>query len=184
MRATAVTPWLVLAACSTNGVSGAGSAIVDTISASVTTSDGNGDTDSSAVIAMASVSTLCADAAATPPINREGENFITIELADITDGVSTTPTQPGTFTVYPDTGSQPPLSATVNVGAYDDTCSLVDSGMGQSGSVTLTSINGNVFVGSYDVTLNTGDHLTGTFDPEACPALQQAANSTTGTACD
>jgi hypothetical protein len=55
--------------------------------------------------------------------------------------------------------------------------------MGQSGSVTLTKATGGVFAGSYDVVLNTGDRITGMFDPAACPALQAAASSTDDHTC-
>ncbi|MBL0220091.1 MAG: hypothetical protein IPQ07_40265 [Myxococcales bacterium] len=40
-----------------------------------------------------------------------------------------------------------------------------------SGTVTLTTVKGNVFAGTYDVLLNSGDHVTGVFEPGACPAL-------------
>jgi hypothetical protein len=48
-----------------------------------------------------------------------------------------------------------------------------------SGSVMVTAVAGDVFAGSFDVTLDTGEHLTGTFNPTACPSL----NSVTPMPC-
>jgi hypothetical protein len=146
----------------------------DTISASVTMSDGNGGTSSYAWIVLASTSGLCADAGASPPIDRKQQKFTTIALRDVAGATSTTPAAPGTYTIYPNTGSEPPKSASLSTGQLDATCQPIDasSASGESGTVTLTSLSGGVFAGSFDVTLNTGDHITGTFQPKACPQLQ------------
>lgn len=151
----------------------------DTISTTVTTSDGGGDTSSNARIVLASTSNLCSDASASPPIDRKGQHFVTIELRDVNGATKTAPTAPGTYTIYPDTGSEPPKSASLTVGVLDDTCQPIDeqSGSGQSGTVTLTSVSGGVYTGSYDVVLNTGGHITGTFQPTACPQLANVATS-------
>jgi hypothetical protein len=153
---------------------GGGFEITDMISATVTTSDG-GDSSSTARIVMASTPDLCSDAGAA--IDRKGEHYITIGLSDVAAGVRTAPTAPGTYTIYPNTGSEPAKSASFEVGAFDNTCQLVDedSGSGQSGTVTLTSVTGGVYAGSYDVVLNTGGHVTGSFAPTACPQLATAA---------
>lgn len=149
----------------------------DMISATVTTSDGDGDTSSVARIVLANTSNLCADAGASPPIDRKGQQFIAIELRDVSGAVRTAPAAPGVYTIYPDTGSEPAKSASFTVGVFDDTCQLVDdkSSSGQSGTVTLTSVTAGVYAGSYDVELKTGDRVTGTFAPTACPQLANAA---------
>lgn len=154
---------------------GGGFEITDMISATVTTSDGPGDSSSTARIVMASTPDLCSDAGAA--IDRKGEHYITIGLSDVAAGVRTAPTAPGTYTIYPNTGSEPAKSASFDVGAFDNSCQLVDedSGSGQSGTVTLTSVTGGVYAGSYDVVLNTGGHVTGSFAPTACPQLATAA---------
>ena len=148
----------------------------DMISATVTTSDGTGDSSSVARIVMGSTGGLCADAGAA--IDRKGEHFIVLELSDVTGAMRTAPTAPGTYTIYPNTGSEPAKSASFTIGALDNTCQSVaaDAGSGQSGSVTLTAVAGGAYSGSFDVTLNTGDHVTGSFAPSACPQLATATS--------
>jgi hypothetical protein len=153
--------------------------VADMISATVTTNDGGGDTSSSARIVLASTSNLCGDATASPVIDRQHQRFVTIELRDVSGATKTAPTAPGTYTIYPNTGSEPPRSAYLTVGELDGTCQLIDqeSGSAQSGTVTLTSVTGGVFAGSYDVVLNTGDRITGSFAPRACPQLATVTNA-------
>jgi hypothetical protein len=112
----------------------------DTVSAMITTSDGAGGTSSSAYIVLASTSDVCADAGASPPIIRKGARYITIELRDVAGATSTTPAAPGSYTIYPDTGSEPPHSASLAAVGYDATCQPDDvyAAKAQSGTVTLT----------------------------------------------
>lgn len=176
---------LCLVGCTSNGGSVSGQTpggsfeIADMISATVTTSDGAGDSASVARIVMGSTANLCSDAGAA--IDRKGEHYITIELSDVAGSVRSAPTAAGTYTIYPDTGSEPAKSASFTIIALDQTCQAIDadSGAGQSGSVTLTSATGGVFAGSFDVTLNTGDHVTGSFAPSACPQLATATDQRT-----
>lgn len=174
-----------LAACSSSSggaVSGTppggGFDLADSISASVMTSDGAGGSASSARIVLASTSGLCSDASASPPVDRKLQRFIRIELSDVNGATSTTPAAPGTYTIYPNTGSVPPKEALLDTGGFDDTCQPVDDddATAQSGSVTLTAITGGAFSGTFDVTLNTGGHLTGSFDPEPCAQLSAATD--------
>lgn len=175
---------LFASACTSSGATGdlpgGGFDIEDTISASVTI-----DEDSAARIVIGSTTGLCGDAGANPPIDRAGQQYIVIELADVASGMTTTPTAPGTYTIYPNTGSRPAKSASFVTSRFDAACESVDDAdaSGQSGTVTLSSVSGDVFAGSYDVALNTGDHVTGQFSPKACPALRTAAASTDAHAC-
>lgn len=158
--------------------------LADTISATVSISE-SGDTTSSAQILLASTSNLCSDASASPPIDRKGQRFILIDLRDVSGGTKTAPAAPGTYTIYPDTGTEPPKAASLTTGGYDGSCQSVDAAaaQAQSGTVTLTSVTSGVFAGSFDVTLNTGGHLTGSFDPNPCPQLATAAASTDQHSC-
>lgn len=158
--------------------------LADTISASVTYSDG-GDASSEARIVLGSTSNLCSDASASPPIDRKLQRFISIGLRDVNGATKTAPSAPGTYTIYPDTGSEPARSASLVTGGYDGTCQSLDdaAAQAQSGTVTLTAITGGVFSGSFDVTLNTGGHITGTFDPSPCPQLATAITSTDQHSC-
>jgi len=72
------------------------------------------------------------------------------------------------------------LRAVVIVRSYDAECGLGSNGLASasSGTVKLTAINSDTFSGSFDVMLNSGDHVTGDFDPQPCPALSGSAAST------
>lgn len=185
MRVLACALVTFTAACSSSsggsvsgGTPGGGFDLADSISASVTTSDGAGGTSSSARIVLGSTSGLCGDASASPPVDRKNQRFIAIGLSDVTGGTSTTPTAPGTYTIYPNTGSVPPKEALLDTGGLDGTCQPIDedAATAQSGTVTLTTISNGAFSGTFDVTLNTGGHLTGSFDPEPCAPLAAAAD--------
>lgn len=181
----------LLAACASDSANvsgnlpGGGVTVADTISATVTTDDGTGGTSSYAQIVIGSTSGLCSDAGAAPPIDRKGAREIVIELRDITGSQSTAPAAAGAYTIYPNTGSEPPKSASLSTVGFDNTCQTVDAqtASAQSGTVTLTAASGGVYKGTFDVTLNTGDHITGSFDPTACPALQTAAANTDSHGC-
>ena len=156
------------------------------MSAAVTISDGAGGSSGEGLIVMSSTSSVCGDAGATPPVERKSSRTVTITLLDVTGGNTAAPTAPGTYTIYSNSGSQPPKEALFDVVGLDATCQQVDAdaAQGQSGSVTLTSVSGGVFTGSYDVVLNTGDHVTGSFAPTACPALQQVTAATQQPSCN
>jgi hypothetical protein len=156
----------------------------DQISAAVTMTEG-GDTLGEARIVIASTAHLCGDASAQPPIDRKGQHWITISLRDVNGAMKSVPTAPGTYTIYPNTGSEPAKSASFESGAFSDSCAEDDaaSAMGQSGTVTLTSVAGGVFAGTFDVGLNTGGRAMGSFQPAACPQLAGQATATETHAC-
>jgi hypothetical protein len=53
-----------------------------------------------------------------------------------------------------------------------------------SGTVTLTKVSGNTFAGSFDALLDSEDHITGSFSPDECPAIQSAIdNSGSAASC-
>ena len=160
-------------------------AIVDAVSASVTFTDAQtGTTSSQAAIILTSTPNACQDLAGN--IERMNEQLFVLGVATITGTTVAAPTATGAYTVF-DTNSgtaPPPMAALVNAIATDTTCmSTANSANGTSGTVTLTTINGNTFDGKFDVTLDSGDHITGSFSPEACPGLQQALNSTATPTC-
>jgi hypothetical protein len=80
--------------------------------------------------------------------------------------VGTLPTV-GTYVVNGQSGN-------VAFGELNASASCDVSGtMAQSGTVTLTTASDGVYAGSFDIVFGTGDHVTGTFAPAACPALTQ-----------
>ncbi len=157
----------------------------DTISAVVTIPDGAGGSTSSAWIVLGSTSGLCADESASPPIARKNEKTVTIQLTDVNGAARTAPTVAGPYTIYPDSGSEPAHSASLTTATLDASCQPIDAdaAQGQSGTVTLTSVSGNVFKGTYDVVLNTGAHITGSFSPTACQQLANAVTSNDTPTC-
>ena len=160
-------------------------AVADAISASVTFSDGMGGSSSQAAIFLTSTPNACADF--TNNIQRKSEQAFVIGVATISGTTVASPTATGAYTVFDvNSGNPPPaMAALVNAVATDATCmsDTANSANGTSGTVTLTTINGNTFDGKFDITMDSGDHVTGSFSPEACPALQQALNSTTTPTC-
>jgi hypothetical protein len=158
---------------STGPLPGGGWEVASSIGGNVSIED-----DSALRIVIGSTSNLCTDMRANPPIDRQGESFIEIDLADVGGANTTAPTAAGTYTIYPNTGSRPPKSAGFVTGRFDSECMLDDDAdaSGQSGSVVLTAI-GAKYTGTYDVVLNTGDHAMGSFDAAACTEVQAAATN-------
>ena len=148
---------------------GGGLQVADQISTVVTM-----DTDSDARILLTNTTNLCQDVSAS--IDRKSEHYIMLVLHDVGASAKTAPTAPGTYTIYPNTGSEPAKSVVMTAGGYDASClpNDAETAQGQSGSVALTTVSGNVFAGTYDIVLNTGGHITGSFQPQACPGAATA----------
>jgi hypothetical protein len=122
------------------------------------------------VVVMGSSHTLCTDFGAL--VTHPNEQFIIISLADVSGMSYSPPTEPGTFMVRYDT-TVPPQLAYFQVLVHDAMCNdiLMPTALGAGGTVVLTGVDGDRLAGHYDVTLGSGDHVTGSFDPEPCPAL-------------
>lgn len=175
---------VMLVACDGGGSGGSvdgnihGSAfsIQDAVSASVAF-----DTVHGAVIAMSSTSGLCKDIAANAV--HPNQKVVVITLFDVNGTTLNTPTAPGSYTIFQDSGTPPSKAASWFASVNDATCNEIDASgaTATTGTVTLSGISGNAFSGSYDVVLDSGDHVTGSFDPEACPDLQKAFDSPTAT---
>lgn len=105
-------------------------------------------------------------------ITRPSEKVITIEVFD-SNGSQKPPSAPGSYTVV-DVFMGTPVAKTAYwyMNASDSVCkySAPDSAMAESGSVTLTVVDGDRFSGTFDVTLDTGERVMGSFDPQPCPA--------------
>ncbi len=137
-----------------------------------------------AVIEMTSTGNTCAETQ-DPPIRHPDETAVVIELEDINGTTFNTPTVPGTYSIYQGTGTAPPKSASLQVKSVDSNCADIPTmeAKATTGTVTLASVSGNAFSGSFDVVLDSGDHITGSFEPEECPAIQTAINSTMTPVC-
>lgn len=159
-------------------VGGKSFAVTDAISASVPFTLSNGETAYEALIIMANSKTLCADATAN--VLRQSEDIVVIEVTDVNGATFTTPTIPETYSIY-QTGNPPPHAGVFSTRAIDATCTDIKASTSQAanGTVTLSSISGNQFSGTFDVALATGDHVTGSFNPEECPGLAKAMGQVT-----
>lgn len=149
--------------------------VADAISATVVQGFGT-----AGFIVMSNSTDLCA-----PPDTRivhPGEQFFQIDLVDDKAPTGVAPTAPGIYTAFkqggqepPPTG-QPPVSkgATLFTGILDAQCAGDANAQAAavSGSVTLTAVGGGVYAGTFDVTLDSGDHITGSFNPTMCDQLQ------------
>ena len=109
---------------------------------------------------------LCADAATNTL--RANQTTVDILLANNTGTALLVPSMTGTYGV----GAMP-LRAVVFVQTLDSQCQVASSSMASAtnGTVELTAVSGDVFAGTFDVMLDSQDHITGSFEPEACPSL-------------
>jgi len=185
MMSAAYTALLVcLVACSSSGSSASidgtvrGSPIVtSTIASTIVTS-----TSSSEAFIVMSSATSCADPSAI--VQHPGEQTVLFILTDNTASTSQAPTSPGVYTVSA-SDTPPAKAAQVEVNVLDATC-VNDADLGAvatGGAVTLTSVNGGAFAGTFDVTLETGEHVSGSFDSDACSTLADELRSTTTPPC-
>src|SRR4051812_2085085 len=71
----------------------------------------------------------------------------------------------------------------VSLQTLDDNCMSQPIVAGTDGTVTVTSADDLAFQGSGDVTFNTGDHVTFTFNSTPCYSLGFALNSATTPTC-
>lgn len=169
----------VLAACGGNDagsvsgtVHGAAISIGDSISAAVMI----GTNQHAAAIAMTSTADACAEV--TNRVTHPSEKVVIITVADYANLTLTTPTAPGTYSIYQG-GSAPPKAATLQVKVSDLNCADVPGmdAKATSGTVTLSTVSGNEFAGSFDVVLDSTDHIKGSFHPMECPQIQSAIDN-------
>jgi hypothetical protein len=155
--------------------------IVDAVSMAATLSV-TGGTQMQGLIFLTTTPHYCGDLAANTV--RKGEMAVSISLADITGQAVGAPTMAGTYTVAAG-GPLSPKAAAIKVVVTDQSCmAIAPSGAkATAGAVKLTSVDANAFDGTFDVTLDSGDHVSGSFSPESCPAIQTAIDSTTPASC-
>jgi hypothetical protein len=128
-----------------------------------------------AAIVLSDAPGLCAKlTAGTEPRNGKALIFFLTDVNQVSL-TGAVPDAPATYTVYDFSGgSLPPAHlAWVSFGVNDSNCVQNSSlsASGKSGSVTLSRLSTGAYAGSFDVTLDSGDHVSGTFDTSACPGL-------------
>ncbi len=133
-------------------------------------------------ILMTSTGDACADV--DGGIARRGSSSVIISLSDVGSAGATAPTGSGTYKYY---GSAPPTAPYKSLNDLEinmetdvgTTCGFAALATITSGTVTVSSVTGDVFSGTFDVSLDSGDHVTGAFHPDACPGLVDPPNPTT-----
>jgi hypothetical protein len=66
----------------------------------------------------------------------------------------------------------------------DVNCNATSAHPGQAGTITFSTITSATLQGSFDITLDNGDKLSGTFSAPVCSAdLNKFVNSPTSTSC-
>jgi hypothetical protein len=170
----------VLAACGGGNDAGSVSGTVhgtaipvgDSVSAAVTI---NSNQHAGSIV-LTSSGNVCPDL--MNRVNHPNEKVVVITVADYANLTFTTPTAIGDYSIYQG-GAVPAKAATLQVYMYDTTCAPItnNGAKATSGTVKLTKVSGNTFVGTFDALLDSQDHITGSFDPTDCPAIQSVIDN-------
>jgi hypothetical protein len=134
-------------------------------------------------VLLSSSAGTCADVNANQA--HQNEKGVLILLWDVVGTTTNAPTAPGMYSIYQGSGTSPPKAATLNAIVFDATCTPIanDGAKGATGTVNLTGVSGVHYSGTFDVALDSGDHVTGSFDPEECPNLGTYLSATNNAAC-
>jgi len=182
LRTTALA---LLAACTANAgsgtmvgtVHGATFAIKDAISAMVYVQGST--TERVAQVMLGNDGDLCSNASNDTQI--KGYTGVSLTMFEATATSIDPAGSPGDYTIGGTTGNVASWNAVVTDQMCQDV--LASEATGTGGTVTLTKIAGNAFSGSFDVTLDSGDHVTGTFAPAACAGMQNFVDATAPPIC-
>ena len=149
---------------------------------SATTAISSGSTSTIGVIVVANNTGLCHDVAANQTPKNLAGLLLTVGDVNTSTGASTAPTAPGVFTIS--SSSAQPKSAFVAFEVTDASCKDISAqdAVGASGTVTLTSVSGGAYAGSFDVVMDSGDHVTGSFSATNCASIGALFGSSTSTA--
>jgi hypothetical protein len=93
------------------------------------------------------------------------------------------PAGTGVFTIYALSGNGLPKAhaAVAIFRANDASCNDIaaQSANGASGSVTLTKNSGGAYAGNYDITFDSGDRVTGSFNASVCAGIANWTSNST-----
>lgn len=174
----------ITAACSSSGASFSGTihgqsfSPQEAISGTVTATDGSGNT--TGYLLIANRTGLCADAAGNKtPKSLAGFLILLNEYTGNADH-TVSPSGAGTFVVSNGSSGKIAFAAFIS---NDDSCQEINakSAAAASGTVTLTSASAGNYAGSYDLMLDSGDHVTGSFSSANCSAITTLGSSSTPT---
>lgn len=134
-------------------------------------------------ILLTSTSGTCADVMANQA--HQNEKGVFIDVYDVVGTTTNAPTAAGTYSIYQGTGTSPPKAATFSAIVFDANCNEIanDGAKATTGTVTLTAVSGTKYIGNFDVALDSGDHVTGSFEPTECPQLDAYLSANNNAAC-
>src|SRR5262245_3815754 len=117
--------------------------------------------------------------------NRNSQYFnIFLGVTDA-NGAPTPPSAPGTFTVTTQQFTANANVALANFVALDANCQelAAQTAISQSGTVNLTGVSNEAYSGTFDMMLDSNDHITGSFSAASCPALGAVITNGTLVSC-
>ncbi len=164
----------------TGTIRGQGFSPKEAISAATTLSPGS--TSTIGVIVIANNTGLCHDVTANQAPKNLAGLLLTVGDVNTSTGESTAPTAPGTYTIA--TASAQAKSAFVAFEVTDASCKDIPSqdALGASGTVTLTGASGGAYAGRFDIVMDSGDHITGSFNASSCSGIGTLFGSSSSTA--
>ncbi|MCA1825413.1 MAG: hypothetical protein ABR567_16545 [Myxococcales bacterium] len=145
----------------------------DAISSPATVAFSSGSAPVAAIV-IGDVPQLCAKVSAN--LEPRSSTLLLLFLADVNpvSGAIQPAAGTGSFPVFRiGNGAAPPHFAMASFGANDATCHAIDADSADAvtGSVTLTANGAGAYSGMYDLTFDSGDHVTGSFHTGTCQAL-------------
>jgi hypothetical protein len=152
--------------------------VADTISVGGATLQTSTGPINAGVIAFSSSGGICGKVTAgQQPKSTQYLIFFVVDV-NLTTGQTSAPVAAGAYTVFSGAGQPPSKLAEVLYSQTDTNCqAIVAAGAaGLSGTVTLTSVSGGSYAGTFDVTLDSGDRITGSFSASNCAALATFLN--------
>ncbi len=146
--------------------------------------DDNGN--SAVIVVLTTETNACATFTSGESVKNATSLVVAIAQYDPAKLKSVAPTATGTFTVYDASVMLVPPSADVATLSWyqsDSNCKSTLDGTGATGTVTISGVNNGAYSGTGDVTFDSGDHVTFTFDGTSCAAITTAEMGLQTTIC-
>ena len=156
------------------GIHGASFVPRDAISANV-----SGPAGQQGALVLSSTPGLCSQLTGGKS-PKDTQLLILTALKQQPDHTTAAPTSPGTYPVFGLDSTAFAVFISLDTSCQDRGPST--DAFGISGAVTFTSV-GDHYAGSFDLTFDTTDHATGTFDAPGCSALAKLVADRSGLSC-
>jgi hypothetical protein len=130
-------------------------------------------------VVISSAANICA----TVSSGKQPRNWqaLVLGVAQQQNGTVGPPTAPGAYTIITGLSFDSKI-AVAYFRATDASCADLGptaDALATSGTITLTSVT-PAFTGSFDLTLDTGEHITGSFKAPGCPAIASVVQTVQG----